>query len=163
LEPISLKYCTESYVNWLNDPDVYKYLETRGNQNIQKLRIFLTNITKADCFFWAITLKDNNKHIGNIKIDFVNKVHSIAEYGILMGDKSEWGKGYAYEASKIVIKYLFKENLIRKITLGVLSENVNAINLYNKIGFIQEGLYKKHLIYDGKEYDVLRMALFNQK
>ena len=40
----------------------------------------------------GIHLKENCKHIGNIKIDPINKKHGTGEYGIMMGDKDEWGK-----------------------------------------------------------------------
>jgi ribosomal-protein-alanine N-acetyltransferase len=78
-----------------------------------------------------------------------------------MGDKKEWGKGYAKEASKTIVDYCFGPAGIRKITLGVVEDNVNAVKLYEKLGFAVEGRYRKHGFYAGKFCNVLRMALFN--
>lgn len=134
-KPLSLKHLSQDYVDWLNDPEVYQYMETRGNYTLEKLREFLKKVEKNDILFWGIHLKNSLLHIGNIKIDPVNTSHGTAEYGIMMGRKSEWGKGYAKEASLTIIDYCFKKIKLCKITLGVISNNKSAINLYKKIGF----------------------------
>ncbi len=162
LLPLSMEHCSEEYLNWLNDPEVYKFLETRGNQNMEMLKDFIENQIKNKIAIWAITLKSTGKHIGNIKIDPINFKHGFGEYGILMGKKNEWGKGYAKEASIGVIDYFFNEINLRKITLGVVKQNTQAVALYEKLGFDTEGIYKEHLVYDGIYYDVLRMSLFNK-
>ncbi|MCA5004083.1 GNAT family N-acetyltransferase [Sphingobacterium bovistauri] len=162
LVPISLDFCTQQYVSWLNDPEVYRYLETRGNYTLVELKEYLSSVIQGNVLMWAIVTKDSKRHIGNIKIDPINKLHGLAEYGILMGEKEEWGKGYAKEASQSVIDYCFGENLnLRKITLGVVKDNEVAVKLYENLGFRKEGLYEKHVVYDGKSYDIVRMAIFN--
>lgn len=159
---LTLEHCTLEYVGWLNNPEVNKFLETGDDYTIELLENFLENVAqKETMLFWAIHLKESNKHIGNIKIDPVNQRHGLGEYGIMMGDTSEWGKGYAKEASKTIINYCFKELEIRKITLGVVEQNIAALNLYKTLGFTIEGVYKNHGLYNGKYMDILRMALFN--
>lgn len=159
---LSLEHCTEKYVSWLNDPEVYKFLETGGNQTMETLRDYLTAVeAKPDMLFWAIHLKHSNEHIGNIKIDPVNKRHGLGEYGILMGEKSEWGKGYAKEASRTILDYCFKTLNLRKITLGVVEQNTVAYGLYKAIGFKEEGVYKKHWFFVNEYLDIVRMAAFN--
>jgi RimJ/RimL family protein N-acetyltransferase len=161
-KPLSLEHASEEYVRWMNDPDVYRFLETGGDYTMEKLVDYLTGVeANKDILFWAIHLKENNKHIGNIKIDPVNKRHGLGEYGILMGDSSEWGKGYAAEASITIIRYCFEQLRLRKITLGVVKENTGAVALYEKLGFKTEGVYIKHGLYNGRYHDVLRMALFH--
>ena len=161
LKPLDRSYCSESYVGWMNDPEVYKYMDSRGNYTLDKLEAYLASVEDSDMLFWAIIIKDSGKHIGNIKIDPVNTVHNFAEYGIMMGDRSEWGKGYAFEASQLVLDYCFKSLKIRKINLGVVDENVNGVRLYKKLGFVVEGVFRKHLVYDSNYYDSIKMALFN--
>jgi len=133
----------------------------REQYTIEKLRSYLQEVEKNEILFWAIVIKDSNKHIGNIKIDPINNIHGFAEYGIMMGEKSEWGKGYAYEASKLAINYCFSEGNLRKINLGVVEDNASAVNLYKKLEFLIEGVHKHHLLYDSQYLTLLRMALFN--
>jgi RimJ/RimL family protein N-acetyltransferase len=160
-KPLSLKHLSQDYVDWLNDPEVYRYLETGGNYTLDMLNEYLHEIEKKDILFWAIHLKENDLHIGNIKIDPVNHRHGTAEYGIMLGRKSEWGKGYAKEATLAIIDYCFRIFGLRKITLGVVADNKAAYNLYQSIGFEIEGICKKDGIYDGKYCDGIRMGIFN--
>jgi len=163
LIPMNESFCSDSYLSWLNDPEVYKYLESEGNYTMDALKKYIENAVKNKLFFWAICLKSNGKHIGNIKIEPINYRHKRGEYGILIGDRSEWLKGYAKEASKIVIDFCFKSLNLRKITLGVVESNEAAVFLYKEIGFEVEGIYKNHGFYDNRIENVLRMAIFNQE
>ena len=163
LKPLSLEHLSNDYVDWLNDIDVYKYLETGGNYTLEMLKDYLLEVKKKDIYFWGIHLKENNLHIGNIKIDPINARHGIAEYGIMMGRKSEWGNGFAKEATLRIVNLCFSELNIRKITLGVVADNIIAFNLYKGIGFEIEGVFKKHGFYQGKYCDIVRMALFNPR
>jgi ribosomal-protein-alanine N-acetyltransferase len=163
LEPLTLKHASEKYVSWLNDPEVFKYLESRGGQNIDTIKEFINHQITNKVYIWAIIDKSLNLHIGNIKINPINIIHKYGEYGILIGDKDYWGKGFAREASEVVLNYFFKKNnYLRKINLGVVKKNVDAINLYNKLGFKQEGYLNRHLVYNGIEEDVIRMAIFRE-
>lgn len=161
LKTLNKDFLSQKYVDWMNDPEVIKYLSSGGDYTIKILEKFLKQIDKNTTLFWAITLKKNNKHIGNIKIDSFDKVNFHCEYGIMMGDKSEWGKGYAKEASKIVIEYCFNNFKLRKINLGVLESNLAALNLYNKLNFKMEAKLIDHVFHRKKFENVIRMAIFN--
>lgn len=161
-EPLGGVHLSNEYVYWMNDPEVNIYLESGGDYSIEKLELFLKQVESNSILFWAIRLKDSGKHIGNIKIDPVNERNRTGEYGILIGDKKEWGKGYATEASNTILEFCFSENVrLRKVTLGVVAENESAVQLYRKLGFIQEGLLKKQAFHMNKWCDVIRMAIFN--
>ena len=163
LRPLCLTHCTTKYVEWMNNREVFRYLETGGNYKLEDLRKYLKGVEANDSMlFWAIHLKEGGKHIGNIKIDPVNKRHGLGEYGIMIGDSDEWGKGYAKEASELVIHHCFRDLRLRKITLGVVENNTSAVALYNKIGFLVEGRYINHVFYNGSYCNVLRMAFFNE-
>ena len=157
--PLSQKHLSLAYVNWLNDIEVNTYLESGGNYTIQLLADFLKEQEQKDILFWAIHLKDSNKHIGNIKIDPINNELNSGEYGVLMGDKTNWGKGFANEASNRIIKYCFEELKLAKITLGVIENNIKAVSLYKKIGFIITEQKEKTGVYNNKLSNSLRMSL----
>ncbi len=126
-------------VNWLTS-----YIEQQYNNEV---------------YFWAIHLKGSNKHIGNIKIDPIDLELNSGEYGILMGDTINWGKGYAKEASLRIVKYCFEELKLAKITLGVIQDNSNAVKLYEKIGFTIDDIKKDVGFYNNKLCNSLRMSL----
>jgi ribosomal-protein-alanine N-acetyltransferase len=164
LKALSSKHLSLEYVRWMNDPEVYRWLESGGNYTLESLQVFLDSIEKNPILFWAIHLKSSEKHIGNIKIDPISARHSHGEYGLLLGDRTAWGQGFAFEASKAVINYCFDgEPQLRKILLGVVRNNKSAVSLYERLGFVTEGIYKSHAFHEGVYCDVLRMAVFNPK
>lgn len=156
---VSMEHVSDDYVGWINDPEISMYLETRGNYTKELLELYIKEQYKNEAFFWAIHLKNSNKHIGNIKIDPIDDKLYSGEYGILMGDHSNWGKGYAKEASIRIIKYCFIELKLAKITLGVIQDNFNAVKLYEKIGFTIDEVKKDVGIYNKKLSNSLRMSL----
>lgn len=162
LTPVTIQHCNDRYLSWFYDKEVQQHLVT-GTTPITKedLVNFLQNQPQQRIFL-AIHLKSNKEHIGNIKLDGIDQMHGLAEYGILMGEKKEWGKGYAKQASAAIITYAFVSLNLRKITLGVVATNHAAIHLYEKLGFAQEALYKEHWYKDGAYHDIVRMGLLKK-
>src|SRR5688572_26546417 len=90
----------ERYYAWLNDPEINQYLENRYfPSTIESIREYINSINASKAnLFCAIILKENNQHIGNIKLGPINWIHRYAEIGLLLGEKNCWGKGFATEA-----------------------------------------------------------------
>jgi RimJ/RimL family protein N-acetyltransferase len=158
-ERLSKKHVSKNYVGWLNDSEVNLYLESGGNYTMEMLKDYVNEQFERETYFWAIILKDSNKHIGNIKIDPIDFDKMTGEYGILMGDKSSWGKGYAREASERIIKYCFGQLKLSTITLGVIEDNAKAVALYRNIGFKITEVKTDVGIYNNKWCNTLRMSL----
>lgn len=156
---VSSEHITIDYVSWINDPLVNMYLELKGNYTIDLLKTYIEHQYSNEVYFWAIHLKGSDKHIGNIKIDPINLQHNSGEYGILMGDKSNWGRGYGKEASLRILEYCFEELKLSKITLGVVQDNANAVKLYEKIGFETYEVKNNVGIYNNKLSNSLRMSI----
>lgn len=132
---VNKEHISMDYVRWINDSEVNMYLETRGGYSLDLLKKYIENQYQNEVYFWAIHLKGSKKHIGNIKIDPLNMETKSGEYGILIGDKQNWGKGYAKEATNTILSFCFKELKLSKVTLGVIENNIPAVQLYKKIGF----------------------------
>lgn len=157
-KPLSSAFLSEKYVSWLNDEEVNAYTFSNKKQTLADLEAYLKKVDENSTLFWAITVKETGLHIGNIKIDPINNAHGYGEYGIMIGDRRAWGKGYAKEASLAVMNYCFAKVGLRKINLHVCVRNTGAIALYNSLGFKLEGILKKHFKYSYGFDDVFVMA-----
>lgn len=118
------------------------------------------NNKQDEVIFLIETLKNEKVigHVGLYNIDFrVRK----AEFAILIAGDENQGKGYGTLCTEFMIQYAFSELNTRKITLSLLSDNVRALNLYKKLGFVQEGLLKEEQYKNGRYHNVILMALFN--
>lgn len=129
---------SETYLSWLNDPMVNSFLDTKRT-NREELEVYLKEKDEhPDCIFFGIFTKDDDRHIGNIKLEPINFTKKEAVIGILIGDKNSWGKGICTEAIAVVVEYAFSTLRLHKICLGVVSKNLAAINCYKKAGFCIE-------------------------
>jgi [ribosomal protein S5]-alanine N-acetyltransferase len=140
------------YFQWLNDYEVTKYLESGAFPNsCESMEAYYESRQKSrNEAFLAIVLKNENRHIGNIKLGSINWIHRTADVGIIIGAKDCWNKGYGTEAMALMLEYAFERLNLRKIYLGVVSEHKAAIRVYEKLGFVIEGDLKEFYIIDGK-------------
>lgn len=156
---LSTAHVSDVYLGWLNDTEVTKFLEVKTGTTREMLQAYVEQQYENEVYFWAIHLKDTDKHIGNIKIDPINHEMNSGEYGIMIGDKASWGKGFAKEASYKILTYCFEELSLSKITLGVIKDNSSAVRLYEKMGFIIKEIKINTGKYDNKLCDSYRMVL----
>jgi RimJ/RimL family protein N-acetyltransferase len=161
LRPLAREDLNERYLGWLNDPEVNRYLETgRFPYTQEELENFYQSVTGTrDKAMFAVIEKATDVHIGNVKLDPIHWVHRTVVFGILIGDKSAWGKGYGTEATHLTLEYAFRRLNLRKVSLGVVSTNQAAIKIYKRVGFVVEGVKRKEYYIGGEYVDALWMGL----
>jgi putative acetyltransferase len=71
------------------------------------------------------------------------------------------GKGVGSALMKALIDYADNWTTFLRIELTVYADNTNAITLYKKFGFEQEGLLRNYSLRNGRFEDVITMARFN--
>jgi len=165
LREIEIADADRYYCDWLNDPQVNKYLESRFKKwSVKQLKSYIRKVKKSkDSIFMAVILKDSNQHIGNIKLGPINPIHGFADMGIIIGEKSSWGKGLGSEAIRLAMNYAFNNLKIHKLTAGVYSNNIASIKAFKKAGFLTEGKREKHYLYNGKYIDAVLFGCIGKR
>lgn len=162
LRAITMSDATEEYVQWVNDPEVTKGLATGVHPSgIEDLKAYINAVIADSNAIMFAVCNLNGVHIGNIKLDRFDHIAGTAELGLMIGNKSYWGKGIGTEMCELILNYSFKELNLRKVSLTVYGNNPGAVKLYQKIGFEIEGTLKKHVFADGAFHDKLWMSYFN--
>jgi len=162
--PFSEKYLTPRYVGWLNDPQVVRYSEQRHKKHTLELcRQYWQSFIDSPHFFWAITAIDSSVgHIGNINAH-IDKMNSVADVGILIGERTAWRKGYGLEAWVAVCNYLLRDAGIRKVTSGTIAANKGMLRIMEKAGMVADGRRIRQYMVDGSEVDIIHTALFGNR
>ena len=110
-------------------------------------------------YFW-IAKKSNGSLLGYIFLTGILKIHRVArELGIVIGDPGDWGHGYGTEATQLVLDYGFNEMKLHRIELLVLDFNNRARRVYEKLGFVVEGVQREARLIDDKWCDVIQMSI----
>lgn len=161
--PFTEEFLSERYVGWLNDPEVVRFSRQRNRTHtLASCRDYLKTFDGTPNHFWAIVSRDPGQgHIGNINA-YVDTTHQVADLGILIGERSAWGRGYGTEAWIAVCDYLFRSTRIRKITAGALTVNSAMAALARKAGMIEDGRRIRQYLFEGAETDVVHWALFRK-
>ena len=160
--PFSEDYLTPRYVAWLNDPVVVRYSEQRHRRHtIESCRDYWRSFAGTAHQFWAILVSESHLgHIGNINAH-VDEKNRLADVGILIGEKTVWGQGYGLEAWSAVCKHLLDEEGMRKVTAGTMAVNEGMLRIMERSGMAADGRRLRHYLFEGKETDIIHMALFN--
>lgn len=163
LRPLQLSDMERSIL-WRNDPDIrdmtlsYRFPVTQVmEENWYRKSMAGEDHTKV---FFAIENNDDGKHIGFTHLYNIDFISSNAYFGIVIGDKSEHGKGKSKEAIHLILQFAFKQLNLHKINLEVASFNKKAIAVYRSFGFSTEGILKEQIFMDGLYYDRISMAIF---
>ena len=117
-----------------NENNIYEDYQLKSNNEID----------------WLVYLKDTNEVIGTIMTSYDDTFKNCTNFGYMFLRKY-WGKGYAFEASKIVMEYIFSCN-INEIKARISFSNNNSIKLIKKLGFELEMIKTDQcLFYDGEK------------
>ena len=165
LRNITMANCTEKYVNWLNDINVNRYLESRLSiQTSESIKNFVSNILESkDNYMFAIFHKESNEHIGNVKIGPIHSVYKNAFVGYIIGDKNYWGKGFATEAVYLATKFCFDVLKLHKVNAGVIAHNIRSIKVLEKLGFKKEACIRDDEFQDGEYWDIYRYGIIEKE
>lgn len=109
-----------------------------------------------------ITEKDSKAVIGDIGIHFFGSENLQAELGITL-NKDFQGRGYASEALKGVINFLFGDLKKHRIMASVDPENIDSLKLMERIGFRKEGHFVKSLFWKNNWTDDVIYALLREE
>ncbi|MCX5233385.1 GNAT family N-acetyltransferase [Streptomyces sp. NBC_00233] len=68
-------------------------------------------------------------------------------------------KGYAAEATELVLTYMFAEQRYNKCEVEVYAFNDASLALYRRLGFVEEGRLRQHEFFAGSYHDVVLLGI----
>jgi RimJ/RimL family protein N-acetyltransferase len=148
-------------VEWRNDPEIKALLGGWSFPvSLEAEQEWFEKARKVETTHrLAIEVLSDGRYIGNIGLYDIDWKDRKAEYGILIGDKAAWGRGYGLDASKVLLAYAFRELNLHRVFLRVLAHHERAIRLYEKIGFQEEGRLRQDIFRGGAYRDTLVMGI----
>lgn len=165
LRPLLEKDIEGSYMSWFNDEEVcqwnshhvYPYTEDAAKEYIQMAN------KSNDELNLAIILLEGDKHIGNIALTKINSVNRAAHFGMILGDKTVWGKGYAKEAAKLIIEHGFFAMNLNRIYGGIMDNNLPTKIFLKILGWKKEGVRRQAAYKNGKYVDIIEYGLLKDE
>lgn len=154
---------------WINDPEImgfwYGRDKPRSMEWIKKHFMMMTEgESPSEC--WIIEV--GRKPIGYMyntpsKDEDSGEFTGRVELDILIGEKTEWGKGYGTDAMKAMLDYTFNQQKAERVFIMPRISNARAIHVYEKVGFKKEGILRHFEKFEGKWIDSLMMSILRDE
>jgi len=155
-----------TFVRWFNDPEMRSYIIMYRPMSMADEERWFENLpNRKDDFLFAVEalIDDRWVHIGNVGLENVDWKNSCCVFGIALGEKEYWGKGYGTKTTKTILRYAFNELNLHRVELEVYAYNTRAIRCYVKSGFRHEGTRRQSRFHDGRYHDALRMGILREE
>ncbi len=169
-----------TFLNWINDPEVRQgigiYLpfsmadeedwfegmrKHPANEHNLAIEVRLTSEQAGKPVMDES--EESWKMIGSCGFFNLDGRNRSSEFGITIGDKSYWNKGFGTEAVRLLVQHGFNTLNLNRIYLRVLENNLRAIRAYEKAGFTHEGRQRQAEFRDGKYIDLLVMSILKDE
>ena len=154
------------YVEWLNDWEVARFLNPGipAPFNLEDETAWFENRKQStNSYIFAILTLAENQLIGNCGLHNIDLKNRKAVFGIFIGDKSFWSKGYGTDATRTLLRFAFEELGLNLIELEVYEFNPRAIRAYEKAGFQRVGVHRQGLYRAGAFHDEIIMGILREE
>lgn len=147
---------------WANDPELARLLDRAWPVSDQEHEAWFADLReRRDRVFFAIETHDEGRHIGNIWLWGIDWRHRKAEVRVILGEATEFGKGYGSESITLLSQYAFERLNLHRLFAYVLAINPRARRAFERAGFVLEGTLRQDR-WTGQEYsDVFLLGLLS--
>lgn len=145
-------------VRWINNEANNTYLHYELPLEIEKTQLWFDTIKNRTDRYDAI-IEADGVPVGVIGLLNIDKTNLKAEYYITLGEVCYKRKGISFIASQQLLEYAFCTLGLNKVYLNVDSNNVVACNLYEKLNFKCEGVFREDMVHHGQLIDRKRYAI----
>ncbi len=108
---------------------------------------------------FGIEDRADEKLVGYTQLNSIDSLARHARFGMLIGDADRHGRGLGRDALTLTLAFAFHTINLRRIHLQVVASNERALRLYERAGFLREGVLREHVFVDGAYRDLILMGL----
>ncbi|MFB4267447.1 GNAT family N-acetyltransferase [Nonomuraea sp. GTA35] len=161
LRPVGPEH-VEGLLELVSDPDVRKLTGSHAEFDAEGLRLwYATRGDHPDRLDLAIMA--DGEYVGEVVLNELDTANLACNLRIGLIGPRVFGKGYGTEAIELVLRHAFTTTPLHRIRLGVYAFNERARHVYKKLGFVEEGVERDALLWDGEWHDCVLMAVLRHE
>ena len=148
-----------TYLKWFNDLDVMRTLAVTNLPMTFEAeeQWFATAAANRNEAIFTIYIRETGEPIGNAGLHNIDHEHGTANFGIVIGEKSAWNRGYGTETTRLMLQYGFDILGLENVMLEVHGTNPGAIRAYEKAGFQSIGVRRSAFKLGRERTDIFLM------
>lgn len=156
------------FLKWFNDPEIVQYLDMYLPMTEMSEEKFIeelgTTRVNSDVLFVIEAIEGAaTKPIGTCGLHQINPKDRDAVFGIVIGEKGYWSKGYGVEAAMLAINYGFQQLNLHRLSSAAVAFNERSIKLHKKLGFREEGRLRQAMFKNGQYHDRVEFGLLREE
>ena len=124
---------------------------------------FTTTVTDSSKIHFVIVDNQTNELIGMVGLLGISNKDRHAEVYLTIGEKEYRGKGLSTEILKILITYSFQNLGLERLYAHNFIYNIASQKMFEKVGFIKEGVMRKHSFKNGRLEDINVYGLLKEE
>ena len=152
---------------WLFDPEVLRWLqlsedppELRTEESVRERHDRMQADPSSKV--WRIDT-DEDRPVGQVELVGINPLQRRAEVHLLVGEKDVWGRGYGTRAVRRLLEHAFGDLRLRRVSTMADEDNIRVIRLFERCGFVREGLLRRHRLRHGEPTDMVVMGVLDEE
>ena len=147
-------------------PEVSKWLPwCHETYSIEESREFVAARKLAsqgdEWYSFAVLDTDSEKFLGGVGINFINRVHQMANLGYWVRTSAA-GRGVATAATRLAARFGFEQLGLQRIEIVAAIDNVASQRVADKAGATREGILRKRLLINGTPHDAVLYSLVRE-
>ena len=145
---------------WRNDPEIMVYWGRPGNTESlpEVARTEELQAARGTSRKYIVETQDGHP-IGQIDYYDLDWQARSAWTSIMIADRAYWGGGYGTDAMNALLRYLFTQLGLHRVSLSAHVSNTRAIRSYEKNGFQSEGTMREWAYFNGAWVDGVLMSV----
>jgi RimJ/RimL family protein N-acetyltransferase len=148
----------ERVLESINDPESRRLTGTHRIFDAETVSAFLARLPGADDRAdWAVIRLSDEAFLGEVVLNDLDEDNRVMNFRIALSNAL--GEGYGTEATRAVVEYGLEVVGLHRMSLSVYAFNPRARRVYEKCGFVHEGVDRDALLWDGEWFDSLRMSV----
>ena len=163
LRPITVEDATPMFAS-LSDEESMRLTGTQQNFTFEQVQKYCQRIIEADDRTdYAITLKGDPTYLGEVVLNEIDWTNRTASFRIALASEKLFGQGYGTEATRLILDYGFRTLKLHRIELEVYDFNPRAQHVYEKVGFVREGMRRDVLLWNGRYQSAIIMSILEDE
>lgn len=151
---------SDALFRWINDRDtVILSAPFRPVSRAEHDAWFAAIQARTDSLIRAIRLTADDRLVGTCQLLDIHPLIRSAELRIRIGEADQRGRGLGSQAVDALLALGFRQLNLNRIFLTVFEDNQAARRVYQKAGFVEEGLLREAACIDGVFKNLVLMAI----
>lgn len=164
-EPVRLRPLAESDVDdimtWVNDPEIVGNLAAFSGTPLTREQelawVRQVRASTSDVVFSIVG--DDGRYLGQCGVHQIHARSRVGRLACIIARRGDHGRGHGSAAIRALLDHGFGAMRLHKLWLMVFAHNARSRGIYERIGFVTEGVLREEYFHEDGWHDMVRMSL----